>query len=341
MALLINKAILHIINNIGQETCYSRQELDVDSETCYEFVSKHVRRLMSNPGAKEATFSAESEIYRLVKDFQKSALTFKDFSCRVCEKLASIMMENREIPPSDILVAFFDNGNKSYIAILKLNYSECFTHRVVEGDGGAETQIIKNTSVLPISASKVDEACLIPYDPMVLRIMEKAYSINGEDTCYFSKLFLECETEMSKKETAEIIQEIANEINAKYFDEDIEVATKVKRAIMEEAAVQQAVDAEAETFVLENAVKRAYEEKPEAVAEFIDMAKDYGLPYEVKLDEPYVKRAFKTQTFKADNGIEIKYPVELSNDPDTIQITTNSDGSVSITLKNLRRGGAN
>lgn len=338
MALLISNAILHVINGNGLDSRFSNQELDIDSETCSDFISKHVRRLLNNPGAKEATFTADSKMYALVKSYQKGEMYFKDFSVAACGLLKEIMEQGRDIPAADVLVTAFDNGDRRYLAILKLNYRECFTYKVIESEDGAENHIVKNTAVLPVG-SKVEEACLIPWDPMVLRILEKPYVVNGEEVDYFSRLFLECETEMSKKETAEIIQDIADEINAKYFDDNVETAAKLKCALIDEATETP----EDEGFILENVVNRAFrdheEVKEEIKTEFVAMAKEFGLPHEVKLDKPFVQRQFKTQRFRADNGIELKCPSELFYDPETVSFVNNPDGTVSITLKNLRRHG--
>jgi len=333
MALLISNAILHTVGNQEHQTRYSDVELDVDSETCIEFVGKHVRRLLRNPAAKEATFTADSPVYSLVKSFQRDELRFKDLSRQLCERLTGIMNENEDIVPADVLVAFFDSGKQSYLAIVKLNYGECFTHKLTAGDNGeTENQIVKNTVVLPLSASKVEEACLIPYDPMILRILEKPHTVGGEEVNYFSKLFLECETKLSQKEAAEAIKEIADEINVKYFDGNVETAATVKTALIAEAEAA----GDGDGLVLENVVGRSFGDNNDAKDEFIALAKEYGLPHQVMLDKPFVQREFKHQKYKAENGVEIKFPAELLQDPEQIQVTTNPDGSLSITFKNLR-----
>lgn len=334
MGLIITNAILHTVTNHPETFRLSNAELDIDSETCTEFVSRHVRRLMGNPAAKEATFTAGSAVHDMVKSYQKGDLRFRDLSCRLCERLASILQANEDIPPADILVAAFGNSGKDYLAVIKLNYGECFTHRLVDTDRGPVNEIIKNTAVLPLSTGKIEEACLIPYDPMILRILEKPHTVDGEDTCYFSKLFLECETEaVSKKEAADTIRAIAGELNEKYFEGSVETEARIKCALIEETELL----SEDEGLVLDNVARRAFPENEEAKTEFIAKAKESGLPFEVKLDKPFVQREFKMQRFKADNGIELKCPSDLFQDPDTMQLTANPDGSVTILLKNLRR----
>lgn len=333
MGLILTNAILHTIGRQEEGAQFSNAELDIDSEVCSQFVSKHVRRLLNNPGARDATFTAQSAVYEIIKDYQKGNLRFREMSTRLCERLASIIRDNEDIPQADILIAAFDNAGKTYLAILKLNYGECFTHRLIETENGLENQIIKNTAVLPLSASKIEEACLIPYDPMILRVMEKPHMVSGEETEYFSKLFLECETEISKKEAADAILDIAQEINEKFYGGNVEMEAKVKCALVDEAEGL----GEEDGLNLGNVAIRAFAENEEARLEFVSKAQECGLPYEVPLDEPFVKREFKTQRFKAENGIEIKCPTELFQDPDAMQIVTNPDGTVTLTLKNLRR----
>lgn len=333
MALILSNAILHTITNNEGGSLFSDAELDVDSETCTEFISRHVRRLLSNPGAQEAVFNPDSGVYALVKSYQKGDLHFGEMSKQICGRLVAIMKENEDIPPADILMAAFENSGQTYLAIIKLNYGECFTHRLIEGDSGTENHIVKNTTVLPLNASKVEESCLIPYDPMVLRVMEKPHTVNGEQVNYFSRLFLECETEISKKEAAEIIIEIADEINAKYYGGSLEMDAKIKCALIDETNET----GDEESLSMDNMVRRVFEENEQARTEFIDLAKDLGLAAEVKLDKPFVQREFKMQKFKADNGIEIKCPSALFQDADTVQLITNPDGSTTVILKNLRR----
>ncbi len=333
MALLISNAVLHTVGNCEAQTHYSDVELEVDSETVIEYVGKQVRRLLRNSAAKDATFTVESQAYHLVKAFQKDEIPFRDMARGLCERLAGILDGNGDIPPADILTAFFDNGNKSYLALVKLNYGECFTqHRRTVEDGKTENAIVKNTVVLPFSSGKVDEACLIPYDPMVLRILEKPHTVNGESVNYFSKLFLECETGISKKEAAAAIQEIADEINAKYFSAHLETAAKIKTALLVEAERVEEQDG----LVLEGVARRAFGENNEAQKEFFALAKEAGLPHQIMLDKPFIQKEFKVQRYKAENGVELKFPCELVHDPDQLQMTTNPDGSISVTFRNLR-----
>ena len=332
MPLLISNAILHTVGYADHQVSFSDVELDVDSEISIEFIGKHVRRLLKNPAAKEATFAADSQVYSMIKAFQSDEIRFKELSRQICGRLAEVLNGNEEIPPANILFAFFDHSKKSYLAIVKLNYSESFVRKQNAVEGGAtENHIIKNDIVLSLSAGCVEEACLIPYDPMVLRVLEKPHKVGNEDTFYFSKLFLECETQLSNKEAAEAISEIAAEVNAKYFEGNVEMAAKIKTALIQEAEEMD----EDSGLVLENIVDRAFGGNNDAKDEFVALAKEYSLPHQIPLGKSYIQRTFKTQQFKAENGVELRFPAELCQDPEQIQMVANPDGSFTITLNKL------
>jgi hypothetical protein len=328
MPFRINKAILHIIDREGGARL-SNQELDVDSEACYQFVQKHVKKLLTHPGAKEACFSAESAVYGLTASYIKQEMYFKDLSHKLCLRLADILKDAESPLPADILIADFEDSRGRYLALVKLNYIECFTHRLSEGDH----QIVVNPAILPFAGGKVEEAFLIPFEPMVLRVLEKPCAINGEETDYLSQLFLECETRMSKQEAAQIIAETAVEITEKYFEGDREAAARFSRAIIEEA---ERAETEDEGVLIENVVREAFGENEEAKQDFLELAKESGISNDVKLGKALARRQFGTQRFKADNGIEIKYPTELLEQPEAISFVTNADGSVTVTMRNLR-----
>lgn len=327
MPFRINHAILHVIDRNGSAQL-SNQELDTDSETCLQFVEKHVKKLLKHPGASEACFIAESTVFGLARAYVKEELRFKELSHELCGRLAEILRNAEEMLPSDILIADTEDSKSRYLAIIKLNYIECFTHKLSEGDN----QIIKNSTILPFSSGKVEEACLIPFEPMILRVLEKPCAINGKEINYLSQLFLECETEISKKETADIISQAVGDITEKYFSGDKEAVARFSRAMIDEA--EKAEDA-GDGIQIEDVLRQAFGDHEQAHSEFLALTKESGLHSDVKLDKAFARKQFGTQKFKADNGIEIKFPTELLEQPEVIQFITNEDGSVTINMRNL------
>ncbi len=335
MEIFINNAILHVLNNDGGESVFSDQELDIDSDICCEYISKHIKKLINNTSAREATFNPDSKCLAIINQYIGGDLYFKDASHKICALLSDAMQKSQSIPSADVLVVQFEIKNDAYLAIFKLNYKECFMHQVASGEAGSDNQIVKYQTVLPFDGGKVDEACLIPYDPMVVRLLEKPYIIDGESKFYFSELFLDCSPELSKKEVVSAINDIAEEITQQYFEGDVSAMARVKMALIEEAE-------EEEGYVsFSNVASKVFGDNEEARTDFVSLAKEAGLKSDVNLGEKFVKQQFGSHKFKASNGIELKFPSELTDDSETIEFVNNDDGSVTVVLKNLWIGDTN
>jgi len=330
MAIIISKAILHVVDNTKMDLNISNEELDFESETCYEFITKHVRRLSKSPNCQTGVFNKESEVLTYIQQFKDTQIYFKELTTLLVTKLSEIMFAHVDIPPSDVLFVKFTEDDVEHLAIIKLNYNDCFVRqRSVDDKGNVDNQIIKFNNVLPLNAAKVEEACIIPFDEMVIRLLEKPHLADGDACLYFSTLFLDCNTNISKRETVDIIDDVNNSINLKYFDDNLDNLVKISNAIIEEAE-------DSEGFVrMENVATKAFGADSEIKDEYIKLIRECGIIEDVDLGEKFVRKEFGTQKFTADNGIEVKFPTELVDDDDTVVIKHNADGSVNITLNHL------
>lgn len=330
MDIFINNAILHVLDRSGGGAVYSDAELDVDSDICAGFITKHIKKLLSSGDAKDATFSAESKALAAVAAYKAGEINFKDFSRRAVGLLDALMADNPDIPPGDALVAQFERGDDAYIAIIKLGFKEFYTHSTSDGER-ADNQIVKMASALPFGFGSADCAVLIPYDPMVLRVIEKPALAGGETRNYFSELFLEAAAELSKKEAAEILEETAAAVVADFFKGDAARLASVKNAVVETSDEADGV------LSVTGVAARAFEDEG-ARAAFVESAKEMGLSGDVSLGAKFVRSKFGSHRFKAHNGVELKLPSELAEDPEAVVFERHDDGSVTIVLKDLRFG---
>lgn len=325
MAFEIQNAILHIIDNNSGNVVISDTELDIDSDICYEFINKHVKKLFNNSSAKDANFNDNSLVGGQVSDLKNGKTNFKDACKFIGQHLSEIMLKNVDIPSADLLIVKFTIKGDEHLGILKLNVKECYTHK----EKGSENQIVKYSSVLPFDSGKVEEACIIPFNPVTVKLIEKSYLVDNESTNYFSELFLECATELSKKEIATIINELTEEVKDKYYSSNITVGATVKTALVEESEDDEGV------VSIINVANKAFSDNQEAREEFISQAKEAGIKSEADLGEKFVKQQFGSHRIKAENGVEIKMPTQLFTDGESIEFIRLEDGSQAIMLKNL------
>ncbi len=330
MAILINNAILHILNNDGNGSVFSEEELDINSEICETFLTKHIKRLFSDKRGKDAYFLPESKALAIVEQFINGEIFFKEFAHKICAGLDEILKENANIPQGDIIIAQFTDKKEDYIAIIKLNCKECYTHKIILGEDKTDNQIVIYNGVLPLDGGKVDEACIIKYNPNSIKLIEKAHSLKDGHDYYFSRLFLECETEISKKEAVEAINEATQMVTEKFFDGSPFFEAKIKGALVEEVDNDGFID-------VDNVAANIFTDNQEAKKEFIQQVRELGIKSEVQLGTGFTKQQFGNQTFKAENGIEIKFPTSLVDDNEIFEITENPDNSITLLIKNLRK----
>jgi len=326
MDIFINHGILHIIDNERGQVVLSESELDLDSDMVADFLTRHIKKVLDSVAAKEATFNADSAVLGIVSSYLAKQIDFKALSWEVCVKLAEIMLENGDIPPADMLFTQFDMGGAPHVAIFKLNHSVFYTHEIKDG----QNHIVQSAFALPFGGGKVTEAAIIPFNPMVLKIIEKPHVVGGEEINYFSQLFLDATAQLSKKEAARLIKDILAKTVDEHCDGSPIVAAKFQLALIEEA-IENDGDVR-----LENVTAQAFGDSP-ANKEFIAAAREVGLAQDVFLGEKFCMKEFGTTKIKSHNGIELKFPVGLMDDPNAVEFTDNG-ASFDVNIKDFRRG---
>jgi len=327
MALVIRNAILHIMRNDGRPSVFSEVELDIDSEICEAFILKHVKKLLNNPAVRSAHFTPGAELQTLLKNYQSNTVHFKEITMQFAQKLDAIMAKYTDIPCCDMLIARVGHKSGDYLAILNLTYHEMYSHKT----SGTDNQLTICTA-LPFNTGKVEYAALVSLDKpsMPISVTEKPATIDGNQVLYFSEMFLECETNPSKKEQAKLIDEVTVEFVEEHFKSDPKVSAKIKTALLDEAEAE-------EGFVsIDNVAASAFEGAEEMKTQYVSTLRDAGVQEDLPLGERVVRQQFATHKIKAENGVELKFPAPLAAEEDEIEITNNSDGTVTVVLKNLR-----
>jgi hypothetical protein len=301
-------------------------------EELNDLLRAHIYKVATGDDLKTCVFSDEagSEMYGLVKNFDEDDLV--GFSKEAAVRLYDIMRANPAIPSADFCVATFRAGEKSYLALLKMNYKESFVHMTQNAEDGSNyNAIIMQHATLPASGSKLTEAVIIDLEDYTIRIVEKKYEVNGVNTNYLSELYLKCYTKMSQRTRMKIVEKAVDQINNKYFENNIEKQLEskavIENQIREEGAITPAVIGE-----------KLYEEYPAVREEFEGKLGKYNMVQEeIRPQNEITVRKYHKQYLKTDTGIEINIPMDEYNNNDSVEFITNPDGTISIMIKNINR----
>ena len=327
----IRNVIVHIMDPTIGMPVLSDTELEYGSEIA-EFLKEHIVKISSGDDAKECRFyKEESEIYRMLNSYSDEE--FVAVSKEIAGLLYDIMSGNIDIPPADLMVVRFREGEEEYLALLKMNYKAFYTHRTMAaGDGeGNSNEIIRHKSILPSESQRLTEAAVIRLNDLALQVIERKYEVNGEKTNYFSFLFLKCSAHMSHKSKLAIVSRAVESVQKEGFDE----TERFEKQMRAKSIIQEEIE-EKGGFVVEELAEKIFEQEPELKVAFQDKMEKYDMvKEEIQPRSDNTVRKYQSQHLYTDTGIEIKIPMEQYKNPQSVEFITNPDGTISVLIKNI------
>ena len=212
-----------------------------------------------------------------------------------------------------------------------MNYKEFYTHRTQPVESGNVNEVIKHRSILPALGSKLTEAAVISLEDFSVTLLEKKYEINGEKENYFSYLFLKCSSEMPQKTKLSIVTKAIDAVQKA----NLEPVEQYSECMKAKAIIDETLKEEG-SFTVETIAEKVFAEHPVLKDEFEEKMEKYNMVREevAPTCEATVKK-YEKQSLTTDTGIELKIPMDQYKDPDSVEFITNTDGTVSILIKNI------
>lgn len=323
----LKQSVIHIldINNGIPILSDSSLELNEDLRT---FIISHIFKIISGDDFKRCDFlSTNGTVIETLKNYNSN--NFITMSKQLATHLFNIMKKNVDIPSADIIFTIFEVNQEPHLAILKMNYKSSFIHYVDNNDTAVNNSIIKQKTVLPSEGQKLDEAIIISLDDYSIKLIEKKYEINGNKEFYLSRYFLECKWDYSSKAKLNILTKTVDQLNKQYFDDDVHNKVKFKEALVSDYEENGAI-------YVDKVADKVFESNVELKEEFKEKLDKYGLINQpIDFQTESITKKIEKQRIQTDTGIELKIPVELYNKD--IEFINNTDGTISITIKNISK----
>ena len=325
----INKLIIHILDTNLQMPVLSQKEALLEDDVV-QFVGTHIGRIMCDDGLKTARFgNEESAVKDLCTRIHEDEDCYVEATSQAASMLYDIMLQYPDIPSGDLVCCLYTVDNHDYLGFMKFNYKNSFIHYVDSEGGSSVNSIVKQKNALPGENQKVDECIMVDLDTMEMKVLEKKYEINGESQFYLSTLFLDTVCQPSKKERAKAFKKATESFSKKVFADDTRITQELKTAIseqLEESPVIELAQVAESAFKGNDDLKQSYMEHMEEAGFTEDV---------VEIDEATARKAFKKQKIKTDSGIEITLPYELYKERGAVEFINNTDGTISIIIKNI------
>lgn len=326
--MIINKAILHILDFNNGTAVLSQREIAISNEWIGSFLDHHLERVFHDENQKCGEFLPESKFRANLQQYQNGAFDFLTLSAQIAQNLYE-NLQGAEIPASiDVLVLEFNGDDARYFGVLLLENKTVFSHRV-EHDGDAlSNELIRYHSALPGTGQKIDEYLLVDLEKYVIKFANKRRLIEGNQVYVLQDKLLECTSELSPKETVHKVNNIVKKIAETHGSNSAMAVSKAKNCLTE-------VVERSEDFVPMEIGRSVFRDEPALQAEFENKVRAAKLPETIKVEKSYAVRAGGSHRIKTDTGIEITFPADYFENREFMEFTNNPDGTISIQIKNV------
>lgn len=327
MDIYLKQAIEHVIDRNFGDPIYSQVGLDLNNINIREYLSKKIQKI-SSAQTKTGTLKQDSTMAQLVAQVTDN---FTDTSSKIVRHWYETYVQSEDAPGADAFVVLFEKDTEMYVAFLKVNYHEAFTHLVGDADGKIANDLIIHQSILAGKTQRPDEGFTVKISDNTYELIEKKYTFSGEKMEYLSNRVIESEPVASLDDNVKTVKKVAEKV-AKSFDiPKFDVVNNVKDAIHETIASDGEIDTQqvAQTVFNDNISAKA--EFESAIHEKLP---DSKIPVTKEVQEIAIKKYGK-QKLKLSNGIEMTIPLDVYQDPNLIEFVNNPDGTISVTIKNV------
>lgn len=326
----IERLVLHILDGDVGMAVLSEGEHPEDSDI-NDFIQLHIERVFKDINTKSGCFDTpNNQVKLLCEQLIEDKENFLDVSKELAEKLYALIIKHIDIPSCDLVCSLFHGNERDYLGIFIFNYKTSYIHHVGEVNQKKVNQVIKQITTLPNTNQKIDEFAIIDLSDFSILLKEKKYDIDGLKENYFSKYFLKSESVLSDKEKIDIINKTSKKIIDEYYDGDVKKIGDMKTAITESIEDNDNID-------IEEIKQKTFKDNVELKEKYSEELEKKGVTEKnIELNENVVKRISKTQRLVTDDGIELKIPISYLSSQEKVEFINNTDGTISILLKNIR-----
>ena len=327
MEIIIHQAILHVLDSTLDAPILSGNCMELTAEKT-AYLQYHIEKLLASDDIRQCRPLPDSAF----KNELEHNNDFIDLSCRIAGVLFDYMHAHTTIPGADLAVVDFTRDGAPWLAILKLNYKNGYTHYTETVEGAPVNSIIQQRACLPTQSGKVEEGALVNLTDYSMRLLEKKYDIDGHKEFYLSTVVFQYTQAEPEKKKLQAIQEAAVQAVQENYVDEPHVEAQVAMLIANQAA-----DNDNQVSV-EQVRRQLAEDYPLAAVPFDDYVEKSEVIEHTEQPvtvTPARIRRMESRSIHTASGIEVKIPTEILSSESEVEFLHDPDGSVSLLIKNV------
>jgi hypothetical protein len=326
--IIINKVYISALDKENDALVLSETEMEINEHT-YEYFEKHILRCIRDDEAKPGKFEGVTNIVReLCNEIFEDQDQFMTNSKKMSQFLFKCMKNDEKEPSGDFAVCHCDSQQGMFLALLKLNYSNSYSHFLKQDEAGVTIDIGINRTGLPGLGQKLSRAVFIR-KPMSQEIEYDFLTFDKQVEGYFCQAFLRVSPIRDRRENTRIIQKASEDFARRAFKDNAQEAEGFRKKITETLMQEDRLNVET---LSENLLPT--EEKR---AEYKAVLQNEGISEtDVSIDKEWAEKKLKKKRLKVDKSIDLYIDDDTYNDKSKFQIKRNGDGTIDIILKNIK-----
>ena len=329
--MIIHKFIIHVLDKNSEVPILNDFEGKVSQEVD-KFFQKVIKRVTKDDDLRKGVFKNYND--NIVKNCCEQMIydesTFLENSKEIAAYLFDVMKINAELESCDLAICLYTVKDEKNVAILKLDYKRLYTHSIEFIDDKFNIQMVPHEIGIP--ETQRQKQCAIVglsgiNDEYHLRLLDK----DAEKEEYESKFineFLNAEKIVDDKHRTKIFKNSAETWITNALTNDIKQAEDIRSILNYTLKEKDEID-------INNFVEKSIQ-SDDLKESFKEHMVDKGLDENFSIDKKWVEKKLKKRSIKTDTGFDVKGNLIDFEDPMKYSVRQNPDGSIDITIKNVK-----
>ncbi|MEG1301590.1 MAG: nucleoid-associated protein, partial [Erysipelotrichaceae bacterium] len=285
-------------------------------------------KVFASSAKKKCEFKEGGHITLYLNEYKESKTTFEEMSQKIAQFIFDAKMKYGLFDATDLIVSEVLFESRRYIVAIENAYSEGVTHNLVQKDEHITNEVIPYRTLLSLNLVKNDRAFIIELSDMSVFSIESKVEIEADKVNFYASIVLESESTPSYSEALSSISKTVAKLGDKFEIDEMDLIPKMKGIINDSVAAQTPIKVQEVGTLL-------FADKPLAQNEFQEEMRTQGISKDIEVEFVKSSKRDKMQKIKTDKGIEINIPVDYMNSKELVEFQTQSDGTISIQLKNI------
>lgn len=325
--ILIEKAILHILDLASGQTIYSDQPMEL-SETVQSFLHKHLEKTLARTDAKPGTFYDDSAFPTAYQKYLTGETDFVTFTKDLAKKLENAYLHADESVSCAAIFLDLHVDERRKLALLVCANHTGYVPQVQQTAGGAQNDIIHHSAILPGPGQRIDEFFVCDAETFALQLVAKKYNIAGDASFVLSEHVLECSLAPSQKDALKTLQATTAKIAESYGQDAVAATAAAKNYVAEHMEISDELD-------LKKAGEEVFSGQPSMQADYNRAIEEQGFSAPVQMDQEQALKTVARHKLKTDTGIELTIPTDYFDNTQFVEFNNCDDGTLSITIKHV------